>query len=344
MLTQKQLVQILGNPESYNIEITSSTTNMDKFCQAICAFSNDLPGDDKSGYLIIGAEDNGKLSGLRVDDGLLLKMTNIRTDGNILPQPVMTVERFVLEGGDLLVVEVKPSEFPPVRYRGRIWVRIGPRKSIASEAEEKILMERRISNIRTFDAMPCIGTTLADIDINLVRSEFLPKAVASEILADDKRPLEEQLASLGFFDLRYNCPTNGCIILFGGNPGRYFPGAYVQYVRFKGVDRAGEIINEHKFGNNLCHDLIKIDAFVETSVSQKRPIPISVLREETVANYPYWATRELLMNAIMHRDYETNAPIQFYEYDDRIEIQNPGGLLRKRMTKKAKNSRFELLF
>ena len=329
MLTQKQLVQILGNPESYNIEITTSTTNMDKFCQAICAFSNDLPGDDKSGYLIIGAEDNGKLSGLRVDDGLLLKMTNIRTDGNILPQPVMTVERFVLEGGDLLVVEVKPSEFPPVRYRGRIWVRIGPRKSIASEAEEKILMERRISNIRTFDAMPCIGTTLADIDINLVRSEFLPKAVASEILADDKRPLEEQLASLGFFDLRYNCPTNGCIILFGGNPGRYFPGAYVQYVRFKGVDRAGEIINEHKFGNNLCHDLIKIDAFVETSVSQKRPIPISVLREETVANYPYWATRELLMNAIMHRDYETNAPIQFYEYDDRIEIQNPGGLYGK---------------
>ena len=85
MLTQKQLVQILGNPESYNIEITSSTTNMDKFCQAICAFSNDLPGDDKSGYLIIGAEDNGKLSGLRVDDGLLLKMTNIRTDGNIFP-------------------------------------------------------------------------------------------------------------------------------------------------------------------------------------------------------------------------------------------------------------------
>ena len=329
MLTQKQLVQILGNPESYNIEITTSTTNMDKFCQAICAFSNDLPGDDKSGYLIIGAEDNGKLSGLRVDDGLLLKMTNIRTDGNILPQPVMTVERFVLEGGDLLVVEVKPSEFPPVRYRGRIWVRIGPRKSIASEAEEKILMERRISNIRTFDAMPCIGTTLDDIDINLVRSEFLPKAVASEILADDKRPLEEQLASLGFFDLRYNCPTNGCIILFGGNPGRYFPGAYVQYVRFKGVDRAGEIINEHKFGNNLCHDLIKIDAFVETSVSQKRPIPISVLREETVANYPYWATRELLMNAIMHRDYETNAPIQFYEYDDRIEIQNPGGLYGK---------------
>jgi len=48
-----------------------------------------------------------------------------------------------------------------------------------------------------------------------------------------------------------------------------------------------------------------------------------------ISKYPYWATRELLMNAVMHRDYETNAPVQFYEYDDRIEVQNPGGLYGK---------------
>ncbi|WP_373734798.1 ATP-binding protein, partial [Bacteroides heparinolyticus] len=99
--------------------------------------------------------------------------------------------------------------------------------------------------------------------------------------------------------------------------------------RFKGKDRAGDIINEHKFGGNLTKELPKIDTLIETSISQKRPIPVSVLREETVSKYPYWATRELLMNAIMHRDYETNAPVQFYEYDDHIEIQNPGGLYGK---------------
>jgi ATP-dependent DNA helicase RecG len=329
MLTHSQLQHLLSNTESAHVERTTSTDNMDKLCQAICAFSNDVSGSGKNGYLIIGVHDNGKLSGLKVDDKLLLKISNIRTDGNILPQPVMTVEKFTFDDGDVLVTEVQPSEFPPVRYRGRIWVRVGPRKSIATEAEEKILTERRLSNVHTFDAMPCLGTTLDDLDIAIIKKEYLPKAVAEEVLSEDKRTIDKQLASLGLYDLRYNCPTNGAIVLFGLNPERYLHGSYIQYVRFKGKDRAGDIINEHKFSGNLCRELPKVDTFIETSIAQKRPIPVSVLREETFSKYPYWATRELLMNAIMHRDYETNAPVQFYEYDDRIEVQNPGGLYGK---------------
>ena len=329
MLSLPQLQHCLSDTESTHVERTISTDNMDKFCQAICAFSNDVSGSGKNGYLIIGAHDNGELSGLKVDDQLLLKISNIRTDGNILPQPVMSVEKFIFDDGDVLVAEVQPSEFPPVRYRGRIWVRVGPRKSVATEAEEKILTERRLSNIHTFDAMPCLGTTTNDLDVKLIEKEYLPKAVAEDVLTEDKRGIEEQLASLGFYDLRYNCPTNGAIVLFGKNPERYLHGSYIQYVRFKGKDRSGDIINEHKFAGNLCRVLPKIDTFIETSIAQKRPIPVSVLREETFSKYPYWATRELLMNAIMHRDYETNAPVQFYEYDDRIEIQNPGGLYGK---------------
>ena len=329
MITKEHLQKILSDTESYHIEKTVATDNMDKFSQAICAFSNDVADSKKKGYLLIGVRDNGELAGLQVDDKLLLQISNIRTDGNILPQPVMTVEKFSFAQGDVLVVEVTPSQVPPVRYRGRIWVRVGPRKSIATEAEEKLLTERRLSNIRTFDAMPCLGTTLEDLDITLFKKEYLFKAVAEDILQEDKRTIEEQMASLGLYDLRYQCPTNAAIVLFGNNPERFLHGAYIQYVRFKGLDRAGDIINEHKFSGNLCKVLPRIDVFVETSIAQKRPIPISVLREKTVSKYPYWATRELLMNAIMHRDYESNAPVAFYEYDDHIEIQNAGGLYGK---------------
>jgi len=137
MITKQKLILILSASESYHIERTVSIDNADKFCQAICAFSNDLSGSGKNGYLILGVHDSGKLSGLKVDDKLLLQISNIRTDGKILPQPVMTVEKFSFNDGDVLVAEVQPSEFPPVRYKGRVWVRVGPRKSIASEAEEK---------------------------------------------------------------------------------------------------------------------------------------------------------------------------------------------------------------
>ena len=74
MITKEQLRKILANPEGYDIEMTTSTTNTDKFCQAICAFSNDMPNSGKKGYLIIGATDDGVISGLKVDDSYIKRL------------------------------------------------------------------------------------------------------------------------------------------------------------------------------------------------------------------------------------------------------------------------------
>ena len=62
--------ELLYSTETYRVERTSSTSDMDKFQEAICAFSSDLPNSRKIGYLIIGAYDNGVLSGLKVTDAL----------------------------------------------------------------------------------------------------------------------------------------------------------------------------------------------------------------------------------------------------------------------------------
>lgn len=116
MITKEKVLNLLQSTETYRIERTTSTSDMDKFQEAICAFSNDLPNSRENGYLILGAHDNGELSGLKVDDTLLKKIASIRSSGNILPVPVMTVERFEYDKGDLLVAEVSPSLVPPVRY------------------------------------------------------------------------------------------------------------------------------------------------------------------------------------------------------------------------------------
>lgn len=111
MITIDELKSLLVNTETSRVERTMSTSDMDKFQEAICAFSNDMSGSGQNGYLILGANDNGKLSGLKVTDALFKKIASIRSDGNILPLPIMNVEKVVMDKGELLVVEVKPSFF-----------------------------------------------------------------------------------------------------------------------------------------------------------------------------------------------------------------------------------------
>ena len=225
MVTKDEVLELLRSTETYRIERTISTGDMDKFQEAICAFSNDLPNCRKKGYLILGAHDNGTLSGLRVDDTLMKKIAGIRSDGNILPLPIMSVEKFEFDEGDLLVVEVSPALIPPVRYRGRTFIRIGPRRDIATESEERVLLEKRTSYMASFDAMPCFGSSLKDIDVQFIKQEYLPQIIDTDILMTDNRSLQEQLAAIHLYDIANDCPTNAAIILFGKNAS-FFPVSY----------------------------------------------------------------------------------------------------------------------
>ena len=325
-MTIEELNDILAIDESYRIERTISTGNMDKFQEAICAFANDLPGKRQKGYLLIGVYDDGRISGLKVDDALMKKISGIRSDGNIIPLPVMNTEKVETPEGDVLVVEVTPSLIPPVRYRGRTFIRIGPRRDIATEAEERILFERRAAFMATFDATPCFAAKIEDLDLEVFHNKFLPKAVSQEILESETRPVEEQLAALGMYDLANNCPTFAGIMLFGRNPRRFMPGAYVQYVCFEGTDKTSNVVNEREFSENYCKLLPKLESLLEMSIIKQYPVPASMLREDMVKNYPYWAIRELLMNGCMHRDLQSNTPLRFYEFSDHLEITNAGGL------------------
>lgn len=326
MITKQELTELLSSTETYRIERTVSTTDKDKFGEAVCAFANDMPDSGKPGYLLIGVYNDGRLSGLKATDELLQKFAAIRSDGNILPIPAMAVEAFSFPEGDVIAVEVQPSDQPPVRYRGRTWIRIGPRRDIASPAEETILAERKARNFTTFDARPCFGATLDDIDLDLFQHDYLPKAVDAAILASDDRPIERKLESLRLFNSVYNLPTNAAVLLFGRDPRHFFPGAAVQYVSFGGLDKGTEILNEHLFKGPIMKMLPQIDLFIETTIARKRPVLVTALREEMRVDYPKAAIRELVMNAIMHRDYQGNAPIHFYQYSDRIEVVNHGGL------------------
>ena len=323
MISREELDKIILETEADRIEKTITLKDSSKFGEAICSFSNDLPNHQKPGYLIIGVYDNGSRNGTIVNDALLQLLMDFRTDGRINPPPAITVAKFNYEDGDIAVVEVKPSIQPPVRYNGKVCVRIGPRRGVANEAEERILSEKRSSFARTFDTQPCFDSILSEIVYDIFKLIYLPKAIDEETLRANHRDIKEQLSSLKFFDLKSGCPTNAGILMFGSRPRYFLPGAYVQYVRFKGEDEVSDFDFEKRFEGDLTTQMKIMDEFIRYIIVREVQ---HNLGEEYLINYPASAVKELLFNAVIHRNYQSNAPIKFYEYSDRIEISNPGGL------------------
>lgn len=324
MLTADQLKALLLNMEADHIERTESVANTEKFGQAICAFANDLPNHRQPGYLLIGVKDNGTLSGLTVTDELLKNLGGIRSDGNVLPQPMMSIAKYSLNGGDVAVVEVHPSDLPPVRYRGRVHIRVGPRKAIANEQEERVLSERRVALAQSFDARPCTEAILTELALGQFDA-YRREVIDPETILANHRPVEQQLASLRLYDPERGNPTHAGILLFGKNPRFFLPGAYVQYLKLPGTDLTDVPEDQAEISGDLHSVLRELEGRLKLLI-QTSMRAVSALEEKLLPDYPEWALRELLMNAVMHRNYDSNTPIRFYAFSDHIEIQSPGGL------------------
>ncbi len=324
-MTEHQLRELLAGHEADQVEFTISTADTDKFSEAVCAFANDLPNHGSPGYLIVGVDKAGQFAGMKVSDELLRNLGGLRDDGNIQPLPAISVEKVVTSEGEAAVVTVRPAMLPPVRYKGRICVRIGPRRGYASEQDETILIERRVSHARTFDAQPCLDSNVDDLSEPLFLIDYRRQAVAPEVIAENNRSLEEQLASLRFFDLGRGCASHAGILLFGLDVRKWLPGAYVQFLRVQGDSLAAPVMNDRELDGDLLTVLRELDALVDAQLEQF-PVDESTLRERSVESYPRVAVRELLMNAVMHRDYASTSPLRITWLEDRLEIQSPGGL------------------
>lgn len=326
MITKEELEQLLPQLEEDRIEKTISVNDANKFGEAICAFANDLGNHKQPGYLIVGANDDGTKDGMKISEQNLQTLLSFRTDGRIVPPPSMVVTKFEYPDGELAVVEVQPHFLPPVRFNGRVCIRAGIRKGYANEADERLLTEKRTAFARSFDVLPCKGSTLDDISIELFKLRYLPSAIDADTLAENGRELKAQLASLKFYDLKEDCPTYAGILMFGTNPRFFIPGASVQYVRFSGEDEASDFEFEHRFEGDLTTQLGQMEEFIKANIVK---VVLPELGGDYVSSYPMRAVKELLFNAVIHKDYQSNAPIKFYEFSDRIEISNAGGLYGK---------------
>ncbi len=323
-----ELEQILASHESDRAELKESFKGSAPTTvrEAVCAFANDLPNHRRAGVVFVGVRDDGTPSGLIVTDELLRTLADIKTDGNIVPPPTLFVERRRLRGVDVAIITVEPADSPPVRYNGRVHVRFGPRRGLATEQDERILNERRRHRHRPYDVQPMMGAALADLDRQRFEAEYLPAAFATDILAANERTYEQRLAATKMI-VASDAPTPTVlgVLVLGQRTRDFLPGAYVQFLRIAGALLSDPIVDEQSIDGTVAdvlrrtHD--KLLAHNRTEVDLGGG-PV----ERRMSTYPQSALVQLLANALLHRTYEaTNSPVRFTWYDDRIEITSPGG-------------------
>lgn len=325
--TDADLELMLADLESDLTERKQSFASVaDRVRETVCAFANDLPDHRCAGVIFIGACDNGTPSNLAITDQLLLQLADIKTDGNIVPPPTLSVAKHTLRGAEMAIVVVHPADSPPVRYKGRIHIRIGPRRGLASAQDERILSEKRRYRDRPFDVQSVPSADVADLDRRFFEETYLPSAFARDVLAANDRTYEQRLAATKMIvAVDEPKPTVLGTLVLSSRTRDFLPGAYIQFLRIAGTSLGDPIADEQAIDGTIYDVLRRIDekltAHTRTSVNlTSGPV------EQRKPSYPLPALQQLVRNSVLHRTYEaTNTPVRLSWYDDRIEISSPGG-------------------
>jgi ATP-dependent DNA helicase RecG len=237
------------------------------------------------------------------------------------PPLVMPVPRLVQVGPNragVLVILVPPGLSNVYSVEGRYFGREGRQTNPLSAARLRALLVER--GAVQFESRVPQGAELADLDQDQVR------AYLDALGVGDADPWEQVLLHRGCVKqvegrLR---PTYAALLLFGRYPQQWVPSASILAAQFTGVAFADRFIKQDITGT-LPDQLRKAEAFAREHLQQVVRL-VGLKRQET-PEYPLEAVRELLVNAVAHRDYNLQGDtIHLNIFSNRLEIQSPGVL------------------
>ena len=195
-------------------------------------------------------------------------------------------------------------------------MRRGDRSEIATVVEQNNLILKGMN--KTYDSLPS-SYDLSDVSFTLLAATFKKETGDDFVLAKD-------LVSMGFVTEEGKVTNAGLLLCDQG----YLKQSKVVCTRWKGTEKGsveGDALNDEEFtGVSLITLLSNVEAFIRTN--SKNPWSIRGMRREEKSDYPFKAVREVLVNALIHRDYQSiGSEVHVDMYDDRMEISSPGGMI-----------------
>ena len=295
--------------ESQNVEYKQSWK--DDYLKWICGFAN-----AQGGTIYIGIDDNGSVCGVKDSKKLLEDIPNkvVNYMGIVVDVNLHRQDRL-----EYITIAVEPSNVP-VSYRGKYYYRSG---STMQELNGVALQQFIIKKMgHTWDDITNDNATIDVIDREAI-DYFLKNGYENGRVKKDEidAPTEVVLQNLHLLSDTGKL-KNAALLLFAKVPQRYFPCVQFKIGRF-GHSEADLIIQDVIEGNIIQMADRVVDVLKSKYLTS--PIRFEGMRRIEKLEVPEEALREILYNAIAHKDY-MGAPIQMRVWDDRVEVWNEGGL------------------
>lgn len=290
--------------------------------ESLVAFANTA-----GGRVLIGVNDRGRVVGLPDADQVVESVLSACREAVSPPlTPMVVIVK--LPEGMLVVAQIEATGRMHTKS-GAVLVRHGRQTRRASAEEIRLLTLRETPEAH--EATPCPGATWANLDEAALKKYF--SARAPGVLEQPGITLEA-LAIGQKFATRTGrgteiVPTVAGCALFGSHPEWLQPAWRVTALRFSGVEITAPIVDRLDTEGPTLRAIEQAEAFLRRNLRVARLLVDrgTHFEEQDVPEYPLAAAHEAVANAVAHRDYAAPTQVFVRLYDNRLEIQNPGGLL-----------------
>lgn len=281
----------------------------DEYLAWICGLAN-----ANGGVIEVGREDDGTVIGIKNLSRLLEDIPNkIKTHLGIISEVTPITE----DGKSYIRIKVDAYSVP-ISYKGKYYLRSGSTNLQLTDSSLTDFLLRKTG--RSWEELPVDWATLDDIDPNAIQT-FIKTSLRIGRLPflEETTDIRTILQNLRLISSEGKL-TKSALILFGKDPRRVDMSAYLKIGRFGNTE--SELLSQEHIESNAFEladktiDILDVKYLI-------RDISYEGLSRVETPEYPFEAIRELLFNAIMHRQYGT-APITIRLYRDRLEIWNEG--------------------
>jgi ATP-dependent DNA helicase RecG len=297
------------------------------------AFLSEVDPEVLAEYLVAFANGDGGTIILGIDESgrLLETIWEEEAEGGLRaaallcnPPVVSRLQAIETPEGPLVTIQIDRSPHLHSLSDGRVLTRSGLQNRVLGGAEISHLATSKATVDYETETVP--GTTRADFDDEILR-EYLDRREARG--AARTGPLGQLLFEIGATD-QHGQPTVAGILLFGKNPQAFLPQSGLVFVKFpstapRSEDGGAGYGRRDEFRGPLARVIERSWNVVWEEM--RVGAVVNDLQREELTEYPAFAVREAIVNAVCHRDYRLKGRrIEIRMYSDRLEVISPGSL------------------